>query len=518
MTLVDVVVLLIFVLISFTAGWFLNSVIGKRSLATARKKAESIINDARADVENLKKEKILEANEEIYQQKQQLEEEYRSKKNSLKSFENELINKDNNIDRKADLVSKKERDLFISEREFKNKENLLNIRQKKLEESIEEANRKLEDISGLTSEEAKQLLMDNLIEEAKKEAAHTIHKISKDASEQADEEAKRIILAAMEQIVSTHTIESTVSTVSLPSDDMKGRIIGKEGRNIRAFEVVTGVDVIVDDTPEAVLLSAFDPYRRELAKLTMERLVSDGRIHPGRIEETYEKILQEMDEHFEEIGEQALHEIGIHGMHKDIVCTLGRLKYRSSYGQNVLQHCQEVAELAGILAAELNLDAVLARRAGILHKIGLVITKANESDYSKVGHEFIKKYGEHPIVLNAILAFNNKAEANSPIPILLRIADEISKKRPGARRDVIENYVKRLNSLEDIADSFEGVKNAYAIQAGKEIRIIIDHNKADDAMSHQLATDIAKKIKNAVDPNNSVKVNVIREFRSVDYA
>lgn len=518
MTLVDASILLFFILISFSAGWFLNSIVGKRSLATAKKKAESIIADAKSDVENLKKEKILEANEEIYQQKQQLEEEYRSKKNSLKSFENELVNKDNNIDRKADLVSKKERDLFISERELKNKENLLNIRQKKLDESIEEANKKLEIISGLTTEEAKKLLMDNLFEDAKKEAAHTIHQITKEAQEQASEEAKRIILSAMEQIVSTHTIESTVSTVSLPSDDMKGRIIGKEGRNIRAFEVVTGVDVIVDDTPEAVLLSAFDPYRRELAKLTMERLVSDGRIHPGRIEETYEKILLEMEEHFEEIGEQTLHEIGIHGLHKDIVSALGRLKYRSSYGQNVLQHCQEVAELAGILAAELGLDAVLARRAGILHKIGLVITKANESDYSKVGHEFIKKYGEHPVVLNAILAFTNKAEANSPIPTILQIADEISRKRPGARRDVIENYVKRLNSLEEIADSFEGVKNAYAIQAGKEIRIIIDHNKADDAMSLQLATDIAKKIKTVVDSNNIVKVNVIREFRSVDYA
>jgi ribonucrease Y len=518
MTLVDIVIIFVIILISSFGGWTLNGLIGKKSLITARKKAESIVQDATSEIENLKKEKLLEANEEIYQQKQKLEEEFRSKNNSLKVYENELINKDNNVDRKADLVSKKEHDLFINERELKNKENHLNIRQKKLEEATDEANKKLEAISGLTSEQAKNLLMDNLLEEAKKEAAHKIFQIVQEAEVNAADEARGIIVSAMEQIVSNHTIESTVSTVSLPSDDMKGRIIGKEGRNIRAFEIVTGVDVIVDDTPQAVLLSAFDPYRRELAKITMERLVTDGRIHPGRIEEMYEKIQTEMDEHFEEIGEQALHEIGIHGVHRDILAALGKLKYRSISGQNVLQHSKEVAELSGILAAELNLDANLARRAGILHKIGLVITKANESDYSKVGHEFVKKYGESPIVLNAILAFNNKTEANSPIPILIRIADEISRKRPGARRDVIANYVKRLTALEETADSFEGVKTAYAIQAGKEIRIIIDHNKADDAMSNQLAADIAKKIRSEVDSNNQIKIHVIREFRSVDYA
>ncbi|KAA3617903.1 MAG: ribonuclease Y [Calditrichaeota bacterium] len=514
----DIVVIFVIFIVSFFLGWLINSLLGKRSLTTAKKKAETIIQDAQSDIENLKKEKILEANEEAYQQKQKLEEEFRAKRNSLKTLENDLLTKDNNIDRKADLVAKKERDLFINERELNNREHSLNNRQKSLEESIEEANKKLEDLSGLTSAEAKQLLMENLTEEAKKEAAHLIYQISQDAKANAKDEARRIILSAMEQIVSNHTIESTVSTVSLPSDDMKGRIIGKEGRNIRAFEIVTGVDVIVDDTPQAVLLSAFDPYRRELAKLTMERLVSDGRIHPGRIEEAHEKVISEMDDHFEEIGEHTLHEIGIHGFHTDIVKTLGKLKYRSSYGQNVLQHCREVSELAGILASELDLDANLARRAGILHKIGLVVPKANESNFSKAGHEFVKKYGLNPIVLNAILAYGDKTEANSPIPILIQIAEEISQKRPGARREVIESYVKRLNALEEAADSFEGVRNSYAIQAGKEVRIIIDHNKADDAVSNQLATDIAKRIRKQVDSNNQIKVSIIREFRSVDYA
>lgn len=518
MTTGDFLIVSIIIFVSFLVGWIVNSLIGKKSVSDAKKKTETLLSDAKIEVDNLKREKLLEINEEIYEQKHQLEEEYRSKQNELKKYETDLHNKDNNVDRKADLVSKKEKELSINERDLGLRENSLNAKQKYLEESIDEANRKLEAISGLTKEEAKKLLMDNLQDEAKREAAHSIYEIKKSAKEEASENARRIILSAMEQIVSNHTIESTVSTVTLPSDDMKGRIIGKEGRNIRAFEIVTGVDVIVDDTPEAVLLSAFDPYRRELAKITMERLVSDGRIHPGRIEEMHEKIIQEMDGHFDEIGEQTLHEIGIHGLHSDIVKTLGKLKYRTSYGQNVLQHCKEVAEIAGIIAAELDLDSNFARRAGILHKIGLVVTKANESDFSKVGHEFLKKYGLNPMVLNAILSFNDKAEANSPIAIILRIAVEISQKRPGARRDVIENYVKRLTNLEEIADSFEGVKNSYAIQAGKEIRIIIDSAKADDALSTQLASDIAKKVKSEVENNTPIKINVIREFRSVDYA
>lgn len=515
----EIVLFIILLAVGFLAGWLTNAALGKRSLATARKKAESIISEAETEIEGLKKEKLLEANEEIFQQKQQMEDEYREKKNELHRLESELANKDSNIDRKADLVAKKEKELLAIEQELKARENALNIRQKNLEEAINEANRKLETISGLSSEAAKQQLMDNLIDEAKKETAHKVFQIKKEAEENAYSEAKNILLTSMEQIVSSHTIESTISNVTLPSDDMKGRIIGKEGRNIRAFEIVTGVDVIVDDTPQAVLLSSFDPYRRELAKVTMERLVSDGRIHPGRIEETYEKVVREIDETFQEIGEQACHEIGIHGLHPDVLKALGKLKYRTSYGQNVLDHCKEVAELSGIIAAQLGLDAPLARRAGMLHKIGLVIQKANESDYTKVGHEFLKKYNEHPKVTNAVLAFGNRAEAHSPIAIIIRIAAELSRKRPGAQRDVIENYVKRMKNLEEVADNFEGVKTAYAIQAGREIRIIIDHTKADDAMSNKLATDITNKIKDVLDNSNQcVKVHVLREFRSVDYA
>ncbi len=518
MALIDVLILLVVAVLFFGIGWFVNASAGKKNLTTARKKAELILQDAAAEGENQKKEKLLEASEEIYQQKQKLEEEFRSKKNSLKAYENDLNNKENDLDRKADLISKKERELFLKERELKNQENNLNIRQSKLEESIEEANKKLETISGLSRDEAKQMLMDNLLDEAKRDITHNMYQMVQEAHDSAKQQAQRIITTSIEQIASNHTIESTVTTVKLPSDDMKGRIIGKEGRNIRAFEVVTGVDVIVDDTPQAVLLSAFDPARREIARITMERLVSDGRIHPGRIEETYEKVLQEMDDHYEEVGEQTLHELGIHGLNPEIVQTLGKLKYRTSYGQNILEHCQEVAEIAGKIAVELGLDSYMAKRAGMMHKIGMAIEKASESDYSKVGHEFLKKHGEATPVLNAVLAFTNHAEANTPIAVVVRIAEEISRSRPGARRDVIENYVKRLSNLEDIADSFEGVKSAYAIQAGKEIRIIIDHDKADDAQSHMLSSEIAKKIRSNVDHAGQIKVHVIREFRAIDYA
>ncbi len=518
MNFLETVLFLIAIIISFFAGWFINSFFGKNSLSKSKQKAQSIIQEAQTESDNLKKEKIYEATEEIYNEKQKLEEEFRTKRNSLKSFENDLNIKDNNIDRKADLVSKKERELFIQEKELKNRENSLYQKQQKLDDSIEEANRKLETISGMTKEDAKKLLLNNLIEEAKKEAAQTIQKIIQDAEKESGEKARNIIISAMEQTVSNHTIESTVTTVALPSDDMKGRIIGKEGRNIRSFEIVTGVDVIVDDTPQAVLLSAFDPYRRHLAKLTMDRLVADGRIHPGRIEETYEKIVQEIDEHLSEVGEQVLHEIGIHGLHPEIVKTLGKLKYRSIYGQNVLDHCKEIAELSGILAAQLDLDSSLAKRAGILHKIGLVLNKQNESDFVKAGYDFIKKFGEHNTVLNAILASHNKAEANTPLPIIIKIADTISQARPGARRDVIENYVQRLTNLEEIATSFEGVQRAYAIQAGKEIRIIIDHEKSDDAQTGLIVKDIAKKIKDNIDTSVQLKMHVIREFRSISYA
>ena len=499
-------------------GWFLNSMIGKNSLKAAREESEQILQDARDSAENLKNEKLIEADEEIFRRRQKLDEEFRSKKNSLQKFESELAARENNIDRKADLIAKKERQIFLQQRENQNKENHLMLRQKKLDELLDEQNKKLETISGLTREEAKKILINNLIESAKKETAAQVYRIVEEAKENAQQKAKEIVLSAIQQTATDHAIESTVSIVSLPNDDMKGRIIGREGRNIRAFEIVTGIDVIVDDTPEAVILSGFDPYRRELARITMEKLVTDGRIHPGRIEESYEKTCQEMDEYFVELGEQAALETGVHGLHPDIIKMLGKLRYRTSYGQNVLLHSKEVAILAGIMAAELGLDETLAKRAGLLHDIGRALERTMEGSHSQLGYDFAKKYGEPPVVLNAIQGHHGEVELISPISVLVQIANDISKSRPGARREVIDKFVHRLEDMEKIAQSFDGVLNAYAIQAGKEVRVIIDHEKVDDAAAYQLANDIAKKIQSDVDYPGQVKVVVIREFRSIDMA
>ncbi len=506
-------------IIAFSFGWMLNSWLGRNSLNAVKKKSQEILENAKYEAENEKKEKLLEAEEEIFQLKQHLEEEFESKKKTLQRLESELANRENNLDRKVDLIHKKERELFLQERELKNKENQLNIKQEKLEQLFDEQNKKLETIAGLTREEAKKLLMDNLIENAKKEAAGLVYKIIDEAQKDAQTKAKDVIISAMQQTASDHAIESTVSIVTLPNDEMKGRIIGREGRNIRAFEIVTGIDVIVDDTPEAVILSGYDPYRRELARITMEKLVNDGRIHPGRIEETYEKTVQEMDEYLRELGEQALMDVGLHGLHPELIYLLGKLRFRTSYGQNVLQHSKEVAMISGIMAAELGLDEQLARRAGLLHDIGRALDRRNvEGDHAQLGYDIAKKFGENPIVLNAIAGHHGSVDPISPVTVLIQIANEISRSRPGARREVIENFVSRMHTFEDIAMSFEGVKAAYAIQAGKEVRIIVDHEKVDDIASFQLSNEIVKKIQNDTDYPGQVKVVVIREFRALDFA
>mgnify|MGYP005834734617 CR=1 FL=1 len=505
-------------LAGFILGWLINSLFGSNSFRSAKEKADQMIQDAREESQNLKNEKIIEAEEEIYQLRQKLEEEFKVKGQSLKKLEADLNSKEYNIDRKADLISKKEREIFLQQREINNRENQLNIRQEKLDRLLDEENRRLETISGLTRDQAKKILMDNLMEAAKKDAASEALRIMEEAKSEAEMKAKNIIISAIQQNAITHAVETTVSIVNLPNDDMKGRIIGREGRNIRAFEITTGIDVIVDDTPEAVILSGYDPYRRELARITMEKLVSDGRIHPGRIEETYEKTKKEMDEYFAELGEQAILETGIHSIHPDLSKALGKLRYRNTFGQNVLHHSKEVAMIAGLMAAELGLDEGLTKRAGLLHDIGKAVDRHVEGNHAQIGYEFVKKYGEHPVVLNAILAHHGDVEVISPISILVQIANEISKSRPGARREVIENFVKRMRDIEEIALSFQGVKGAYALQAGKEVRVIIDHEKMDDSMSFQLANDIAKKVQTSVEYPGQIKIVVIREFRSVDYA
>ncbi len=515
---IGTIILISIAAIAFIAGWLLNSFLGKSSLNAAKEEARNILEEAREDADNERKEKLIEAEDEIYQKKQAQEDIFRSKRKDLQKVESDLLTRENNIDRKADLIAKKERDITLQQRDIRNRENQVQAKQARLDQLLDEENKRLETIAGLTRESARKILMDNLIENAQKEAASSVYKILEDAHKEAESKAKDVIISAMEQTAADHAVESTVSIVTLPSDDMKGRIIGREGRNIRSFEIVTGVDVIVDDTPQAIILSGYDPYRRELARLTMEKLVNDGRIHPGRIEESYEKTVKDMHEYLSELGEQALVETGIHGIHPDIINVLGKLRFRTSYGQNVLQHSKEVAEIAGIMASELGLDESMAKRAGILHDIGRGVERHSEGSHCQIGYDYVKKFGEPPVVLNAIQGHHGKVEAISPITILVQIANDISRSRPGARKDVIENFVTRMKNMEESAESFEGVKAAYAIQAGKEVRVIVDHEKIDDSSSHQLAAGIAQKIQSEIDYPGQIKVVAIREFRAIDFA
>jgi len=505
-------------IVAFVAGWLVSRHIGRGKVTDAEKLAEKILLDARKEAENLRKEKTLEAKDEIFKLRQNLENEIKLRRSDLQKMENKLTARELNLDRRHDLLTNKEKELDEIENNLKGREERVQKREGELDELIEEQNRRLEKVSGISNEEAKRILMQNLIEKSKQEAAQSIKEIKDRARQQANREAKEIIIQAIQRTAANHSTETTVSVVNLPSDEMKGRIIGREGRNIRSFESATGVEVIVDDTPEAVVLSGFDPFRREIARISLERLVVDGRIHPTRIEEVVEKTKQEMEEKLVEEGEKALMECGIASMHIELVKLLGKLNYRTSYGQNVLQHAVEVSYLTGLMAATLGLDGNLAKRAGLLHDIGKAIDRYTDGTHTQIGLEIAKKYGEGPIVQNAIAAHHEDVEIISPISVLVQAADAVSGSSPGARRETLETYIKRLDSLEGLAKSFAGVGKAYAIQAGREIRVMVEHDKIDDAMSEQLATDIAEKIQNDMEYPGQIKVTVIREYRAIDYA
>ncbi len=505
-------------LVSLIVGWFVAKFIGKGKVANAEKAAEKIINDAKKESENIKKEKILEAKDEVFKLKQNIENETKARRTELQKLENKFSARELNLDRRHDLLTKKEKDLDDLETRMRTREEQVKNRDEELTGLIEEQNRRLEKISGISNEEAKRILMQNLVEKAKQEAAQLVKEIKDRARQQANREAKEIIIQAIQRTAADHSTETTVSVVNLPSDEMKGRIIGREGRNIRSFESATGVEVIVDDTPEAVVLSGFDPFRREVARISLERLVADGRIHPTRIEEVVEKAKQEMEEKLVEEGEKALMECGIASMHPELVKLLGKLNYRTSYGQNVLQHAVEVSYLTGLMASSLGLDGNLAKRAGLLHDIGKSIDRYTEGTHTQIGLEIAKKYGEGPIVQNAIASHHEDVEVISPISILVQAADAVSGSRPGARRETLETYIKRLDGLENLAKSFAGVGKAYAIQAGREIRVMVEHEKIDDATAEQLATDIAEKIQSEMEYPGQIKVTVIREYRAIDFA
>lgn len=504
--------------ITFYAGWYLNAKSTKNKLMSADEQAKKILVDAEKSALTLKKEKLLEVKDEWYRKKQEFDSDYQSKKNKLKAYEKQLVDKEENLEKKLDQVTKKERSLDKLEKDYTQKTIVVKNKEEKLEQLIQEQNIKLENISGLTADEAKKILMENLYDETKMDAAAKLKEIRDEMKLEAKRLAKNLIVQAIQRSAADHSVETTVSVLNIQNDELKGRIIGKEGRNVRAFEAATGVDIIVDDTPEAITISAFDPFRREVAKIAMERLIADGRIHPTRIEEIVDKVKKELEEEIFRIGENALIDTGLHGVHSELVRHIGKMKYRSSYGQNVLQHSVEVAHLCGIMAVELGLDPILAKRAGLMHDIGKVVDKEVEGPHAIIGYELTKKYKEHPVVCNAIGAHHEDMEMESPIAVLVQAADAISGARPGARRESVEGYVKRLEKLEDLAKSFEGVGKTYAIQAGREVRVIVEHDKINDALADQLSVDIASKIQEEMEYPGQIKVTVIRERRSVAYA
>jgi ribonucrease Y len=504
--------------LTFFAGWYLNARSGQNKITNAQERAKRILEDAEKDGNTLKKEKLLEAKDEWYKRKKEFEADVQSKRNKLQAFEKQLIAREENVDRKLDLLSKKEIALQAVDKDLVEKRKRLEEKDKELSRLVGEENTRLERISGITRDEAKKQLSDNLLETVKSESAQMLKEARDKAKEEAKREAQKFIIQAIQRTAADHTVESTVSVLNLESDEMKGRIIGREGRNIRAFEAATGVDVIVDDTPEAVILSGFDPFRREVARLSLERLIADGRIHPARIEEVVDKVRKELEEETIKTGENALLEVGLHGAHPEIVKHIGRMKYRSSYGQNLLQHSIEVSFLSGIMAAELNLDPTLAKRGGLLHDIGKTIDRSVEGPHALLGYELCKKYNEHAIVANAVGSHHEDIPMEHPIAALVQAADAISGARPGARRESVEGYVKRLEKLESLAKSFKGVVNTYAIQAGREVRVICNHELLDDAAADQLSHEIANKIQQEMEYPGQIKVMVIREFRSVSFA
>ncbi len=505
-------------ILAFLIGLLISRRTGEARIANAEALASKIIAESEKSAEIKKKEAILEAKDEWFKAKQKFERETQSRKEEIAKLERVLAGKESNLNRKVDILDKKEKDIHQRDKILSIKEKATETKERELERLIADQNTQLEKIAGMTSDEAKKLLISNLEAEARREAASLIKEIKDEAERTAEKEAKNIIIQAIQRCASDHAAESCVSVVNLPTDEMKGRIIGREGRNIRSFETATGIDVIVDDTPEAVILSGYDPIRREVARMALEKLIIDGRIHPSRIEEVVTKADKEMEVIIRETGEQACFDVGVHGVHPEIVKLLGKLHFRTSYGQNVLQHSKEVAILCGIMAAELDIDGNIAKRVGLLHDIGKAIDRETEGTHTQIGVEFASKFNENEIVLNAIASHHEDVPMETPYAVLVQAADAISGARPGARRETLEGYIKRLEKLEEMADSFKGVAKAYAIQAGREIRVIVESEQINDAASANLASEIARKIESEMEYPGQIRVTVIREVRAVDYA
>ena len=489
-----------------------------RELGEASERAKKMVADAQAECKALKRDAILEAKEQELKLKNDFERETKEKKAELTKQEQRLSQREDNLDKREESLTKKSDALEQQQKSLANKEQEIKKTQDKINHQHELMIQELEKVAQLTKEEAKALLTEEILDETRHDVAIQVRNMEQAAKEEATNEAKKIISLAIQRCAADHTTENTVSVVSLPSDDMKARIIGREGRNIRALENATGIEFIIDDTPEVVILSGFDPIRREVARLSLEKLIVDGRIHPARIEETVEKVRKELEAEIKKAGESAMFEVGIFGLHPELIKLIGRLKYRTSYGQNVYQHSIEVSLLAGLMAQELGLDVNFAKRAGLLHDIGKAVDHEQEGTHIRLGADLAKKYKENANIVNAIEAHHGDVEPKTVEAVLVAAADAISGARPGARRETGTNYVKRLEKLEEIASGFKGVDKSYAIQAGREVRVIVKPEQVDDAQALFLAKDIAKKIEAELEYPGQIKVNVIREFRGVEYA
>ncbi len=505
-------------LLTFFLGWIAHRRIGEGKVYNAEQLAGKIVREAEREAENQKKSALLEAKDEWFREKAKLDREAQGQKSDLQRAERQLQELESNLNRRAEVLDKKERDQKRLERDLEIKGEALLERDRELARVLSEQNTRLQRISGMSGDEAKAHLIANMENEARADAAKRLQEIREETTRNAEKEAREILTLSIQRCAADHSAETTVSVVHLPNDEMKGRIIGREGRNIRAFETVTGIDVIIDDTPEAVILSGFDPVRREVAKRALQRLVTDGRIHPARIEEIVAKVQKEVEDQILELGEAAILEVGVHSVHPEIVKLLGRLQYRTSYGQNILQHSKEVAWIAGIMAGQLGFDIQIAKRAGLLHDLGKAVTHEVEGAHAEISMDFARKYGEPEEVVRAVGYHHHDPTAENLYAVLVMAADAVSGARPGARRESIENYVKRLEALEKIADSFPGVEKSYAIQAGREIRIMVEPKNVDDARAVQLAADVARRVERELQYPGQIKVVVIRETRAMEYA
>ena len=506
------------IILGIGVGYLVVYLMEKERLKRAREEGSKIIKEAREEAKGILRKADLDGKELLYKLRVDFENHTKKQREELNLLEKKLSHREENLERRLEFIENKEREIRIKEAEVKSLSYELKNKEEQMKKLIEEEKEKLQRISSLTPQQAKELLLKRFDEELKEEKALRVKEIEERIKEESERTAREILSLAIQRCAVEHTTETTVSVVQLPNDEIKGRIIGREGRNIRTFEMLTGVDLVIDDTPEAVSISCFDPVRREVARLSLEKLVEDGRIHPGRIEEIVEKTKKEFEKQLIEEGKVAAFDIGAHNLHPELLRLLGKLKYRRSFGQNALQHSKEVAFIMGILASELRLDARVAKRAGLLHDIGKAVDHQVEGTHSKIGAELLRKYGENDIVVNAAEAHHEEAEFRSTYALLALVADAISASRPGARRETLETYIKRLKGLEAVAKSFEGVEKAFAIQAGREIRVIIHPNKMKDEEMPFLLREIKKKIEKEVEYPGQIKITMIRETRVVDYA